>query len=350
MTSSPLPNPPIPLPFYEDLHQNLITQYSLLTSLPDQSSPLITKCLTSTYGTLFQTIADVLNSISDEDPLFLVCQSISSLNSDLSHSTFRSSSPSLLDSHPSDSPIIPSTRDVSDCFQCRVCDQLVPLSLFNSHTSSCGKLLSSSEKVKLDSELIRRLVLNLQTAKLNCQWPGEGPEIIQTILPTLHITVLLNQIASIGTGHPDDLTELQEITARFAEICSLPSFSVGPSIFKEAEPLISTKKQSLLIFIDAVKDTVDETPAVQETTIADFVFIKKFSSGGYAHVYLAEKKRSGDLYAIKAISLLLIQQKNCLEDVITEKNILVTQFSPEYIVQLCLFPFLTLSLRNSGCQ
>jgi serine/threonine protein kinase len=41
---------------------------------------------------------------------------------------------------------------------------------------------------------------------------------------------------------------------------------------------------------------------VLNLTINDFEFIKPITRGGFARVYLAKKKKTGDMYAIKVMS------------------------------------------------
>jgi serine/threonine protein kinase len=51
----------------------------------------------------------------------------------------------------------------------------------------------------------------------------------------------------------------------------------------------------LLLFLNT-------TGSVLNLTINDFEFIKPITRGGFARVYLAKKKKTGDMYAIKVMS------------------------------------------------
>jgi hypothetical protein len=82
-------------------------------------------------------------------------------------------------------------------------------------------------------------------------------------------------------------------------------------------------------------------------TIADFTFIKRISAGAYARVFLAQKQRTGDIYAIKVLPKTEVVQKNQVKRVMLEKDILLQYHNP-YIVNFCLFRFLILRLFNHG--
>lgn len=72
-----------------------------------------------------------------------------------------------------------------------------------------------------------------------------------------------------------------------------------------------------------------------QTTIADFQLIKPISSGAFARVFLAKKKQTGDIYAIKIQPKDDVIQKNQVKRVMAEKDILL-QFNNPYIINFCM--------------
>ena len=67
-------------------------------------------------------------------------------------------------------------------------------------------------------------------------------------------------------------------------------------------------------------------------TISDFILLKSVSSGAYGKVILARKKNTDDYFAIKVLDKQKMMEKNVVEYVINEKNIL-SQVSNDYIVR-----------------
>ena len=67
-------------------------------------------------------------------------------------------------------------------------------------------------------------------------------------------------------------------------------------------------------------------------SINDFILIKALSSGAYGKVILARKKNTDDFFAIKVLDKQKMMEKNVVEYVINEKNIL-SQMSNEFIVR-----------------
>eukprot|EP00124_Ichthyophonus_hoferi_P006238 Ihof_evm1s1339 gene=Ihof_evmTU1s1339 len=68
-------------------------------------------------------------------------------------------------------------------------------------------------------------------------------------------------------------------------------------------------------------------------TINDFQIIKPISKGAYGRVYLARKKTTGDLYAIKVLKKIDMVRKNMVDNVMAEKTALSIANCP-YVVKL----------------
>lgn len=68
-------------------------------------------------------------------------------------------------------------------------------------------------------------------------------------------------------------------------------------------------------------------------SITDFEILKPISRGAYGKVYLAQKRKTGDLYAIKVLSKSDLVRKNAADSVIAERNALAIAHNP-FVVKL----------------
>lgn len=66
----------------------------------------------------------------------------------------------------------------------------------------------------------------------------------------------------------------------------------------------------------------------ERTSIDDFEMIKPISRGAYGKVFLARKRTTGDLFAIKVLKKLDMIRKNDIERILAERNILITVRNP----------------------
>ncbi|XP_017247652.1 probable serine/threonine protein kinase IRE4 isoform X2 [Daucus carota subsp. sativus] len=64
------------------------------------------------------------------------------------------------------------------------------------------------------------------------------------------------------------------------------------------------------------------------TSIDDFEIIKPISKGAYGKVFLARKRTTGDLFAIKVLKKLDMLRKNDIERIVAERNILIRVRNP----------------------
>lgn len=69
-------------------------------------------------------------------------------------------------------------------------------------------------------------------------------------------------------------------------------------------------------------------PHKERTSIDDFEIIKPISRGAYGKVFLARKRITGDLFAIKVLKKLDMIRKNDIERILAERNILITVRNP----------------------
>lgn len=74
-----------------------------------------------------------------------------------------------------------------------------------------------------------------------------------------------------------------------------------------------------------------DPPSTIKLQISSFQILKRLSKGAYGHVVLAEKKTSKDLFAIKIMNVKEVENKNQMDLLTVEKNILNSVHS-EFVV------------------
>lgn len=66
----------------------------------------------------------------------------------------------------------------------------------------------------------------------------------------------------------------------------------------------------------------------ERTSIEDFEIIKPISRGAFGRVFLARKRATGDLFAIKVLKKSDMIRKNAVESILAERNILISVCNP----------------------
>ncbi|XP_071703126.1 probable serine/threonine protein kinase IRE4 isoform X2 [Rutidosis leptorrhynchoides] len=101
--------------------------------------------------------------------------------------------------------------------------------------------------------------------------------------------------------------------------------------------LEDTNKRTSDVGYPSLLDTGSQTSSVstpsyllhkERTSIDDFEIIKPISKGAYGKVFLARKRTTGDLFAIKMLKKMDMLRKNDIEKIVSERNILITIRNP----------------------
>ncbi|GMH17508.1 hypothetical protein Nepgr_019349 [Nepenthes gracilis] len=91
-------------------------------------------------------------------------------------------------------------------------------------------------------------------------------------------------------------------------------------------------RSSRILSDDASQSSAVSTPLVSSTKegtgIDDFEIIKPISRGAFGKVFLARKRTTGDLFAIKVLKKLDMIRKNDIERILAERNILIAVRNP----------------------
>ena len=210
---------------------------------------------------------------------------------------------------------------------CRICNEHVPVSLIEQHTHSCMAAYNSEAKISAINQKIELLTQKIATTTLDQNWPNEQKNAIKNILPILHFNLLMERASQIETRSSDAVAELDKIGSTI--------YWMKIDINKTEAKKLLLDKINVCVKIEAARDVLrktrvsgnDQTTIIQPI-VADFILLRRISSGAYARVYLAKKRQTGDTFAIKVIPKSNLQEKNQMRRILTEKNILLQFYNP----------------------
>ena len=219
---------------------------------------------------------------------------------------------------------------------CRICDEHIPSQLFEEHVESCIEAYRSESKLsKIDARL-REIVDQLRREELCVDWPGIRLVALNVTVPLLQIWLMFWKCLEMDPRRADGCEALKKISGFIQNMIVGGTFARA-DLVKEGAALILEKSRRSIVLTHAVnvlRQTRLSGGSVGKrgaTRISDFVFVKNISSGAFARVFLARKKTTGDLYAIKVLPKADVTQKNQVQRVFTERDILLTLNNP-YIV------------------
>ena len=215
---------------------------------------------------------------------------------------------------------------------CRLCNAHVPVDVFREHITVCAAAVQSEIRVgEVDRQISQQCDV-LGDKWLSGPWPGEKKYAVEYAMPVVHIVSLMKRAISVEAHNDDATDELEQILESMGDI---PFVNEHMEEVSKAFDLVEQKLKlaiSLRASSDVLRQTVCSCPVPKSrVTISDFEFIKRISAGAYARVFLARKKNTGDIFAIKVTSKSLLKHKNQAERVLTEQEIL-RQFTSDFIV------------------
>jgi serine/threonine protein kinase/mRNA-degrading endonuclease RelE of RelBE toxin-antitoxin system len=253
---------------------------------------------------------------------------------------------------------------------CRICEELVRSDQLEEHSKVCAirrnidmKTISCDERLKKLDKSIRKKISEIKKSKALRQLSEQEMEMLDmfSALARKAVAMPLNddgaqqletfvhQIGELLTPppNPDEKSDTP-VTPRTADL----SFTV--SIFaKRLDEVLRAKLETMRERIRLAPSTpqgglsssnrnsmaltntgspsmelprtnsVRSRNAPRKTNITDFEILKPISRGAYGRVFLAKKKKTGDLYAIKVLKKRDMMRKNAMKRVIAERNIMV---------------------------
>lgn len=234
------------------------------------------------------------------------------------------------------SKLQPTSIDPTKYIVCRVCDELVPLELMEEHTVSCFAAYKTEEHLATTNSNISETMQFISNKFMSTEWPGDYNIMTNKTLIALQIYFLLERALNVEPKLVDSVDELDEI---LADLWELPDRIEFTEIIRQSAELVKGKLKLSFVLAESGKilrqtrvSGSAQAASASTTSLSDFCFLKKVSAGAYAAVYLAQKKSTGEIYAVKVQARNGLQQKNQMRRVLTEKDILL-QLSNDYIVR-----------------
>uniref|UniRef100_A0A2P2MIV0 non-specific serine/threonine protein kinase n=1 Tax=Rhizophora mucronata TaxID=61149 RepID=A0A2P2MIV0_RHIMU len=113
---------------------------------------------------------------------------------------------------------------------------------------------------------------------------------------------------------------IREKYLQFCELVEEEKVDIRSTIIDEDTPLEDDVIRSLR--------TSPMHPSRDRTSIDDFEIIKPISRGAFGRVFLAKKRTTGDLFAIKVLKKADMIRKNAVESILAERDILISVRNP----------------------
>lgn len=363
---------------YPRIYLTLKSQKTMITSISDSLAKIetpapndaeavsvfrsvIQSLLSSTYGTLFDidegpAVAAISDALSPAvkrlgTRILMVCIAFKRLKALLSLTDFYEARESndeerggflpspvgspdcgtVLVSNPNGGVTVPTT------VLCRVCERLVPLDMIETHSQICAKAYESSQVVKNSDDQIAKLIQSTKQTLLKQTWPGGEMEALSIVIPVLHTVVLLEKAVCVdqqSVGADEEMAKIYEcvrVIRLRGENLAAARFLVRAAELLYARSSATSRLSKELDEVQKTVSSTEPTMLLTETEICDFEFVKEISSGAYALVFLAKKKKTGDFYAIKATPKERTREKNEIDMILKERNILLQLVSPYMI-------------------
>jgi serine/threonine protein kinase len=227
----------------------------------------------------------------------------------------------------------PASADATAMIVCSICNQEISVDCYENHTIYCMKAYHNDERINAIDTQLEELHMRLRKMLQVAPWPGAHSAAVTVMLPLLSAYRIVGRVVAITTDVPD--AEI-EIGYHLTDITSLARSDVDASIthvLAEARDNIAEKHRAAKACVYARARLKQGRAGIArartiEATIADFVFLKLISGGAFGRVFLARKEITGAIYAIKVLPRQEVKQKNQVQRVLLEKDILLQFESP----------------------
>ena len=221
---------------------------------------------------------------------------------------------------------------------CRICENRIPIDEFEAHTEHCCKACLKESELEDVNEEMRAVLGEISENWLHSPWPGEEDDAVYHILPAFDLSLVLSCALKIDAHGADAPEELDLLSKRLPESEQLMVCNQSANLIEMAscvkQRIVRKRRMSLAMrhMSELLRFSRGYRPLAWHTTIADFEIVTKISSGAYARVYLAKKRTTGDIYAIKVLNKKDVKQKNQVKRILVERDILL-KFSNPYIIR-----------------
>ena len=235
----------------------------------------------------------------------------------------------------------PSSRARRKAVLCRICEQLVASSDIDRHARMCAQrstILSRLAAVKTSlvraaAALERKLSAALK-AMQQPQQPQQGQAQHQgvcalqpanaAVLKSLLAAVPAYDVGSAGSNAREFYAALRASVEPLAHDACFARRA--QEVLRCIAELGAVGRELEVLGPDST--TLGGASIPTGARIQDFDFLRAISRGAFGSVYLARKKRTGDLYAIKRLNKRQAVLKNQLTHITAERNILASTNSP----------------------
>lgn len=233
--------------------------------------------------------------------------------------------------------------EMENAIVCRICNEHVPIELFEEHTRSCIEAYQTETKLQSIHTEMTYIQNQICEDHLSLNWPNHQKDAIANIIPLFRVSLLLERAYQIDCKDHNAANELFYISEILSQINV--EFVQAPfaNAINRAKDIVVSKAQTSVVIVHAatiLKNTRisgnADTQKIAQIQISDFNFIKRISAGAFARVFLAKMKVSNDIYAIKVLPKDDVVQKNQVKRVVLEKDILL-QFNNPYIINFCMY-------------
>lgn len=251
---------------------------------------------------------------------------------------------------------------------CRICEDRVPIKDLEEHDKYCLIVSNCDNNEAQCDQRIYNLVSLLQDVKKDLKKKGADKKLLETCDQLCKIGSSASSLSYDGKDETlmkcsNLLHELEEIildttsqliiifSSRFFKFIQVKYMSLSEySELLAAKPVEKKKKGIFWTFVNLFKrdssnilnkgeESINEdtryihSKKQKHISIKDFEILKPISRGAFGKVYLAMKKRTGDLFAIKVLSKSDLVRKNLVDSVLAERNALAKAQNP-FVVKL----------------
>ena len=215
-------------------------------------------------------------------------------------------------------------KDNSSYVICRICGEKIPENFVEEHTDLCISAFKNESKLEEIDKRLEAMQNDFLKGQLNVEWPGIEAVAENILFPLLNRFALIVRAREITQENVVAAESLMQI-ASFAK-----SLGANDICFLALE-----KRRCCLAFVAAAEKLQRTTSAgvslPKQPSIDEFTFIKRISGGAYARVFLARKTNTDDIFAVKVLKRRDVLMKNQIQQVITERDILLGCVSPNIV-------------------
>jgi hypothetical protein len=233
-----------------------------------------------------------------------------------------------------------SIADDRDNVFCRICEEVVPLALVEEHSTLCVAAHQGEFRCFCADEKLTACETEMATELLDCPFELPAVAVPGVVFPVLYVYLLVD--AAIGVKSTDaHAAEQLESFCNGIKFFTPPN-GVRPALLTEIAQAMQEKllviRDMLRTFGELRKTTRSRRLSLTglNTHLSDFEFIERISAGAFGRVYLARKKSTQALVAVKAIRRSEVNLKNLVRIVSDECDIMMKLNSP-FMVHFCMF-------------